>query len=166
MIYLIDGYNLFHAAGYALPTGATRTAFESARNRFLDWLANAKSLRNGEAEFRCIFDAPNATVNFGSSSHRGVRYTFTYQQTADDLIEEVLRREARAKAMTVISNDGRLRDSALRSGALWMPCGDFVDLVNEGAPAPKAKSKSEAAEKPSAPGDELQELLKAFQQPK
>jgi len=166
MLYLIDGYNLFHAAGFAPPKVAPRSAFDSARGRFLDWLATSPLLRSGDVDFRVIFDAQNSGTDLGSRSHRGVQITFSFRKTADDLIEEILGANSRRKEMTVISNDGRLRDAALRASCFWLGCDDFLDALTKSLPKKKPALLPPATEKPTPTNDELEELLKVFQQPR
>ncbi len=166
MLYLIDGYNLFHAAGFAPPKAAPRSAFDSARARFLDWLATSPLLRSGDADFRVIFDAQNSGTDLGSRSHRGVQITFSYRKTADDLIEEILGANNRRKEMTVISNDARLRDASLRASCFWQSCNDFLDALTQSVPKKKATPPATTSEKPTPTHDDLEELLKVFQQPR
>jgi hypothetical protein len=118
--YLIDGYNLLHAVGWAtrkMPSGT----LEAARRRLLDWLADSIPLKSGAVVFRVVFDAQKGTAPSVGQSHRGVRVQFAYRRTADDLIEELLDAEPTPGGVTVVSNDGRLHEAAHRQHRLDLP---------------------------------------------
>ena len=168
MTFLIDGYNLLHAVGFAPGPNTARKAFDAARTRFLDWLATSAPLRNGKDDYHVVFDAQNAPVNLGGSNHRGIRVTFSYRQTADDLIETLIANSDRRTDVCVVTNDGRLREAALHGGCQWMNCNEFLDrLLDKPATSAKtAKPKPGVVEKPNPTAEELVELLRAFQQPK
>ena len=110
MTFLIDGYNLMHAAGLA-HRAMPAVQFDRARTRFLDWLADGAKAR---AELRVVFDAQQAPTPSLESIHRGVRVRFAFGQTADDLIEELVATEQQPKSLTVVSNDSRAREAARR----------------------------------------------------
>lgn len=163
MRFLIDGYNLMHAAGY-LAVAPRRGRLEPVRRRFLDWLADAG--RGRAAEFRVVFDAAAAPAYSPEAVHRGVRVRFAYRQTADDVIEELLVAEADPRAVVVVSNDGRLHEAARRRRAAAWACERFADWVVSGEPTP-VPARPEPPEKPDAvPADEAAELLRAFDRPK
>lgn len=151
MRFLVDGYNLMHAAGYltAKPSGK----LEPIRRRFLDWLAGVG--RTKAAELHVVFDGPSAS---GESDHHGVRVRFG--RTADDEIESLL---DRAAGFVVVSNDSRLHEAARRAGAAAWRCEQFLDWIisepaNAVVPLPE----------PEKPADAIAdaELLAAFQQPR
>ena len=161
MRFLLDGYNLMHAVGAAPPPGSTRTHFDSARTRFLDWLADSPALRGGGHAVRVVFDAQNSTRDFGTSTHRGLTITYSFGQTADDLIEALISVEPNPQAVRVVSNDARLREFARRHQCRPMTCGEFVDWLAEAPASPTRDGASE--EKPTAmPDDEMAELLRVF----
>jgi predicted RNA-binding protein with PIN domain len=165
--YLIDGYNLLHAVGWAsrrMPAGA----LEAARRKLLDWLADAGRLKSGAAVFRVVFDAQKGTAPSVGQSHRGVRVQFAYRRTADDLIEELLDAEPTPGGVTVVSNDGRLREAARRAGNRGWTCQEFVDCLIEAERAAPGSPQHRPPEKPDgpAPADEAAALLRAFEAPK
>lgn len=156
MQFLIDGYNLMHAAGYLTSKASGR--LEPIRNRFLDWLAGiAKTKAVG---MRIVFDGQDSNRKSKETEYRGVRVRFSSSQTADDDIESILKS---AGAGIVVSNDSRLHEAARRANAEAWRCERFLDWVI-------AKESSTVlvpviSEKPSTVGDEA-ELLAAFQQPR
>lgn len=161
--FLIDGYNLMHAAGF-LATRPKRGRLDPVRRRFLDWLADAG--RGRAAVFRVVFDAAAAPAYSPEADHRGVRVRFAYRQTADDLIEELLSADGEPGGLTVVSNDGRLHEAARRRQVRAWSCERFVDWVVSAEPTPPPAAPP-APEKPDAvPAAEADELLKAFERPK
>src|SRR5436190_22539686 len=86
--------------------------FDRARTRFLDWLADGAKDR---AELRVVFDAQQAPAPSVETIHRGVRVRFAFRQTADDLIEELVAVEQKPDALTVVSNDTRVREAGRRA---------------------------------------------------
>ena len=163
MRYLIDGYNLLHAAGFAPPPGGPRAAFDAARRRFLDWLAASPAVRPDPAALRVVFDAQNSARDLGSTAHRGLVVTFSFRQTADDLIEAFLSVEPHPHALTVVSNDGRLKEFARRKRCPHLDCGAFVDWLFAPPPSPDGPPVPAPDDKPPPDWpDEMDALLKAF----
>jgi predicted RNA-binding protein with PIN domain len=124
MRYLIDGYNLLYALGLARKHGG-RAAWDKARRDLLDWLAD----RHGAAttEVTVIFDAQNSLGGVVEEFHRGLRVLRDRGRTADDMIEDLLQDEKSPRTLTVVSNDGRVREAASRRGAHVRRCSEYVD---------------------------------------
>jgi predicted RNA-binding protein with PIN domain len=165
--FLIDAYNLMHAAGL-LRQGLPLGGLERARTRFLDWLADGAKGR--DAVLRAVFDAQDAPAASPESDHRGVRVRFAFRRTADDEIEELLAAEQHPSRVTVVSNDTRVQEAGRRRGSAVYTCEDFVDWLIAGAEqAPVAHaSGSPTPEKPvpDATADEMAAWLAAFSAPK
>jgi predicted RNA-binding protein with PIN domain len=162
--FLIDGYNLMHAAGLATRT-MPAAQFERARTRFLDWLADGAKDR---AELRIIFDAQHAPTPSLESAHRGVRVRFAFRQTADDLIEELVAAEPRPERLTVVSNDSRVREAARRAACTVLACEEFIDwlISSAGERDSEPGSNAPAPEKPEPTSGDVDELLHVFDKPK
>jgi uncharacterized protein len=161
--FLIDGYNLMHAAGY-LASRPKPPRLGPVRGRFLDWLATSAGGR--AAEVRVVFDAAAAAGDSPEAVHRGVRVRFAYRRTADDLIEELLAGDGDPGSLAVVSNDGRLHEAARRRQVRAWSCERFVDWLVGGEPTP-LPDPPPAPEKPDAvPEGEAEELLRAFGRPK
>jgi hypothetical protein len=156
--FLIDGYNLMHAAGVVGHRKVDR--LPPARKRFLDWLADAA--RGRDDTLRVVFDGQAAPADTGEETHRGIQVRFAYRATADDAIEEELARTARG-GVVVVSDDSRLHEAARRRHCEAWGCTKFTDWLIE--PAKRETVVMEAVEKPAAVGNE-EELLKAFTEPK
>jgi predicted RNA-binding protein with PIN domain len=162
--YLIDGYNLLHAVGLAA-RGLPRKGLERARTKLLDWLAD--SLRDRPDVLRVVFDAQAAPAPSAEADHRGVRVRFAYRQTADELIDELVHAERHPARLTVVSNDGQVRDAGRHRGCAVLTCQEFVDwLIGAAlvarAPGPPAPDKPE----PTVTESEKAAWLAAFSQPK
>jgi predicted RNA-binding protein with PIN domain len=126
MRYLIDGYNLLHALGLARKTGG-RAAWDRARRDLLDWLADRHGVAAGDVTV--VFDAQNSLGGVVEESHRGLRVLRHRGRTADDVIEDLLGDERSPETLTVVSNDGRVREAATRRGAGILKCGEYVDQL-------------------------------------
>ncbi len=163
MTFLIDGYNLMHATGI-LGVGTPVGGLERARKRFLDWLATASKERT--ALLRVVFDAQSAPKQSPESDHRGVRVLFSFRQTADDLIEELLAVEKMPAQVTVVSNDTRLQAAGKRRGTGVYTCEQFVDwLITDANESPSPPLQPDKPEQ-SATEDEMAAWLSAFSTPK
>jgi predicted RNA-binding protein with PIN domain len=156
---LIDGYNLMHALGFVNPR--TKSAgLVAARRRFLDYVA--ERVHGRDLHVAVVFDASNAPPHVeAETQYRGMTVYSAKHQEADDLIEELIHRQAAPKQLVVVSNDRRLRKAAerrrcgyLRSDAFL----DWLDRVGEGRDAPP---RAEAGEK-ALPTHSLEEWLREF----
>ncbi|MFO0806958.1 MAG: NYN domain-containing protein, partial [Gemmataceae bacterium] len=132
-------------------------ALARGRTRLLDWLAD----RGTGHTLLVVFDGGGNSRSSGESLHRGVRVRFSFQQTADELIEDLLRSERRPAKLTVISNDRQVQDAGRSRGCVVLGCEAFVDaLLAEPKAAPPP-----ADDKPPPRIDD-DDLLAAFSQPK
>lgn len=164
MAFLIDGYNLMYAVG-VYPAGPERAAFDSARRRFLDWVSGQSALKSWPV--RVVLDAQYAARDFGTTTHRGLVVTYTFNQTADDLIEALVATDANPQRLRVVSDDNRVRAAARRARCQVLSCAEFMDWLldngkGEEKPAPVPVPR---AEKPVPVSEEMDEYLKAFTEP-
>jgi predicted RNA-binding protein with PIN domain len=163
--YLIDGYNLMHACGVVRP-GLPAGGLERARTLFLDWLAERSKGR--AAVLRVVFDAQDAPGPSPESDHGGVRVRFAFHRTADDEIEELLAAEPQPARVTVVSNDGRIREAGRRRGCPIAACEEFVDWLIDDSPTKSEASHPPEPDKPDPhpTPDEMAAWLTAFSAPK
>lgn len=167
MAFLIDGYNLMYAVGVT-PVGPERSAFDAARRRFLDWLSSQPALKS--IPVRVVLDAQFASRDHGTTTHRGLVVTFSFNQTADDLIETLIATDRNPQRLRVVSNDHRIRGAARRGRCQVYSCEAFLDwtLANgdgeDAKPAPLPVPRS-TPDKPAPLSDEMDEFLKAFTVP-
>ena len=167
MQFLVDGYNLMHAAGMASPK-MKPGRLKAARGRFLDWIADTPGGRTRSATVRLVFDAQHGVGASPEAVHRGLRVRFATGETADDLIETLLLVEPVPTHITVVSNDNRVREAARRRGSTGWSCERFVDWLLSGGPVTPAIATPALSEKPESPlsDDEEADLLAAFTAPK
>jgi predicted RNA-binding protein with PIN domain len=161
MRYLIDGYNLLYALGLARKHGG-RAGWDRARRDLLDWLADRHGATAGDVTV--IFDAQNSLGGVVEESHRGLRVLRDRGRTADDMIEDLLRDEKSPRTLTVVSNDGRVREAANRRGAQVLRCSEYLDeLLGPRKVDSGKRPADEAAEKDVRPTPEEQaEWLRSF----
>ena len=162
MRYLIDGYNLMHALGLVRKAGG-ESAWAAARRQMLDWLADLLPARPADS-FLVVFDAQRSTGALESSRHRGVNVLLARGGTADEVIEDLAATETHPKQLTVVSNDHRLRDAALRHECGWTTCGAFTETVLR--PVKASIPAADDAKPDGADAAADAELLKVFSQPK
>jgi hypothetical protein len=146
MRYLIDGYNLLHELEVQLKRAGPR-GLEGARRRLLERLSRG---HGADADaVTVVFDAGRAPPGVpGRQEHRGLRVLFALGQEADDLIEELIRRDASPAQLTVVSNDRRLRDAARRRSCPVLGCLDYLEHLRR--PARPVELPAAEAAKPDA----------------
>lgn len=161
MSFLVDGYNLMYAAGAAPPPGGPRAAFDAARERFLLWLNGTPAVRGTSETVRLVFDAQNSTRDLGSTTRGRLLVTFSFGQTADDLIEALLAVERHPQTVGVVSNDGRVQASARRRGCPVLTCEAFLDWLRE-PPATDGRVAAADEKAVAMTPDELAALMRVF----
>jgi uncharacterized protein len=164
MLFLIDGYNLLHAVGWASKSMA-QSALEPARRKLLDWLAETDAFQGG-ARFRVIFDAQRGPAHAPKQmSHRGIKVEFAWRSTADDMIEEYLAAADTPREVVVVSNDTRLHEAARLVRAQGWSSQKFLDWLNQKEEAAQPPEAITAPEKPTGPPTpaEAETLLAAFE---
>ncbi|HUY34064.1 MAG TPA: NYN domain-containing protein [Pirellulales bacterium] len=117
MSLLIDGYNLLHASGI-VGRGLGPGGLERSRLALLNFVAEAVDTRD-LAHTIVVFDAANAPPGLPRSiMHRGLTVRFAAQyESADELIEELIRADSSPRRLTVVSSDHRLHRAARRRHA-------------------------------------------------
>ncbi|HRX79146.1 MAG TPA: NYN domain-containing protein [Pirellulaceae bacterium] len=122
MLTLIDGYNLLHVTGLAGPeisrSEIGRGALERARNALLNFLAS--SLDAEERQLTVVaFDSNDAPPGLPRElQHQGITVKFaTAYESADELLEELIRESSAPRRMTVVSSDHRVQKAARRRRA-------------------------------------------------
>lgn len=168
MRWLIDGYNVMHAAGMLGPR-LSREGFRRARRRFLDELAESLSA-TANHEVTVVFDARVPPGDFPiASSYRGTRVLFALgDEDADSRIEYILEHDSNPHNLTVVSSDRRIRQAARRRRARPMTADDFWDQKDRlGRPEPpKARAANRSSKEIDREGlvdpDEARFWVEAF----
>jgi predicted RNA-binding protein with PIN domain len=131
MLWLIDGYNLMHAAGAIGGKELGREAFQRKRRRFLNELADSLGVERAR-ETTVVFDANSPPADFAlETSYKGLNLIFALgDENADARIEQLLGQHSAPRALTVVSSDRRIRQAATRRRARAIKAEDFLDLVD------------------------------------
>jgi len=125
MLLLIDGYNLLHASDIFADPGAVDESpegqFEATREALIGFVAEAV----GEKRARrttIVFDAADAPPGLPHSFRRqGVMIRFARrQQSADDLIGELIEASRQPKQLLVVSSDHAVQRMARQAGASYV----------------------------------------------
>jgi predicted RNA-binding protein with PIN domain len=158
MRYLIDGYNLLHATGHLSRRGG-RFSLEGARRALLQALAD----RFAEGAVTVVFDARHAPPGVRPErDDHGVHIVYTTEGEADDLIEDLIRKESAPQYLTLISNDHRLREAARLRGCRQIECVAFFADLGSRHPPPVAPP-AEAPDKPDGVSmTEVEDWIRIF----
>jgi uncharacterized protein len=127
MRWLIDGYNVMHAAGMLAPK-LGREGFRRARRRFLDEVAEILPVEHNGG-VTVVFDAKVPPGDFPvASTYRGVRLIFALgDEDADSRIEYIIGQDSSPGTLTVVSSDRRIRQAASRRRARPLTADAFWD---------------------------------------
>lgn len=116
MKLLVDGYNLLHASGvFGHPTDAP--TLETARRALLGCLAQYLSPRD-RARTTIVFDGKDAPRGLPSvQAFESMQILFSRrQQSADDLIAELIAAEKQPRELLVVTSDHGVQRSARQRG--------------------------------------------------
>jgi predicted RNA-binding protein with PIN domain len=151
--WLIDGYNVLHAAGLLGPK-LSRDGFRRARRRFLDEVATMLPAGRDD-DVTVVFDASVPPGDFPlSSSYRGVRVVFALgDEDADSRIEYLIGHDSSPKTLTVVSSDRRIRQAASRRRSRPLTADEFWDLKDHLRPAVPASEDTGPPEDRDGPPD-------------
>jgi predicted RNA-binding protein with PIN domain len=155
--FIVDGYNLMHFLGLVRPQGPK--SLEKSRIALQEWLRKSHGARI--ANVTLVYDGrfserPKQEIQ----DDHGLRVQFSTGESADDLIEELLRHHTQPQRLTIVSNDRRIQEAARRRGAIPSSCNDYLDAIMEQGHAPPPIPK--VPEKPAASADEVAHWLKEF----
>jgi predicted RNA-binding protein with PIN domain len=158
--FLIDGYNLLFSLGMHYQHARGSTMLEKARGRLLDRLSRAHAERGGNV--LVVFDArqvPPRAVTEQVVANVHVRFTRS-GDTADDVIEDLIRRETAPRRLTVVSGDRRIQAAARRRECVTWDCDEYLDWLER--PLSPAKPPRQAERPAGVSPEEADEWLRAF----
>ncbi|MBN1395126.1 MAG: NYN domain-containing protein [Pirellulales bacterium] len=150
MPLLIDGYNLLYASGI-MGRGIGPGGLERSRLALLNFLA-ASIEPDQLTRTTIVFDAADAPRGLPRAvRHRGITVRFAAQHdSADALIEELIRAESAPRRLTVVSGDNRIRRAARTRRAKSVSSDDwYAELVR--AQRLREQAGSESPERPPVP---------------
>jgi uncharacterized protein len=156
MPFVIDGYNLLFALGFTSRHWGPH-ALEKSRDDLLAWVE--KAVADSAPSVVIVFDGRQEFRGRAIGRRpSGLEVRFTADQLADDAIEELIRKEANPRRLTVVSSDHRIQEAARRRGCEAWDSTHFIDWVLEqGAPAPPKPAPPKPAPpatKPDSTSDE------------
>lgn len=146
--YLIDGYNLLHAAGW-FPAQVGPHSLEKARGRLL---AQLTAGHGHEAAVTIVFDSHHAPPNVPAVQHiRGVEVLFAVDYPeADDLLEELIQHHSSPRQLMVISDDHRIQQAGRRRHCQILGCADYLkQLPQLRARTDKVHTEAEKQDQPT-----------------
>jgi predicted RNA-binding protein with PIN domain len=150
MRYLLDGYNLAYALGLIRGKVASGS-LELIRKSLLQHLMQLPGTDPGAVTI--VFDAQRAPAWVPDRQQQhGFTVLFSRQELADDLIEDLVRRETQPTHLTVVSDDHRVREAARRRGCHARHCLDFVEALMR--PARPVATRAEQSDKPDTISEE------------
>jgi hypothetical protein len=150
MSLLIDGYNLLHATGIT-GQGTGPGGFQRSRLALLNFLA--ASIKPEElSQTTVVFDSHDAPWGLPRAlEHCGIAVRFAAKyESADALLEELIRADSTPRRLTVVSSDHRVQRAARRRKAkaidsdVW-----YAELVRARRERQEAASASPA--RPAVP---------------
>lgn len=126
MPFLIDGFNLFHAAQSVLPQG-----FDLGRSQLMSRLGSWSEL-TGE-KLTVVWDgrSPPTALAVQLGDKRIQEIYAGGIETADERIAKLLACETGPRELVVVSNDREVQQSARRRGARALECESFLKRVAE-----------------------------------
>ncbi|QDU88465.1 YacP-like NYN domain protein [Pirellulimonas nuda] len=145
-MFLIDGYNLLHAAG-VFAQGQAAGTLQAEREALLAMLAGRLTAKQRRVT-TIVFDAAGAPPGLpDTATHESIkiRYARGYED-ADALLEEIIEQHRAPKGMVVVSSDHRVQRAARSRGARWV---DSEQWVRE---LPRVKKRNPSDRLENAPG--------------
>lgn len=159
MALLIDGYNLLFAAGFSDPS-PTAPRLAHARLALLDFVASSVDPAE-RPRTTVVFDAAQAPCNLPRELlHREmlVRFAVGYA-SADELLEELIRRDSAPRRLVVVSSDHRVQRAARRRRATAIDSGEWYAraIARRAAFSPTSRRRHTGRDvgTPAAQGEKL-----------
>lgn len=124
MIMIIDAYNVIHAL--SVFEEKLGESLNSARDALISFCRTFKAAKPGIEKIILVFDGSSEVLGAMVPGRGGVEAVFTPTgEEADDRIARILRSLPVRTAVTVVSNDNSVRNSARATGARMMSAAEF-----------------------------------------
>lgn len=151
--YIIDGYNLLHAAGLGRDNYGPG-GLERSRNRLLRWLANRLDL-DERRRTTVVFDAPSRPPDTARrQSFEQMTILFNPPGSdADAVIEDLIASHSAPKQLDVISSDHRIQRAARRRKSIPVDSDDFFAELSRVEPVFPERAAAAPAAAPTDPRD-------------
>ncbi|HEV3119761.1 MAG TPA: NYN domain-containing protein [Gemmataceae bacterium] len=161
MQYVIDGYNLLHALGL-FRARAGPAALLKARVRLLQFLR--ENLGEQSSSATVVFDAQDVPAGLPEEEYyEGIHVRYAvHEPHADDLIEEIIRRQSVPSQLAVVSDDHRLQRAAERRHCKALGCSEFFDLLEQRRKQLPRPAGEDAGKPSGVSQDELRDWLRHF----
>jgi predicted RNA-binding protein with PIN domain len=163
---LIDGYNLLHASGI-IGRGRGPGGLQRSRQGLIEFLI--ASLDPAElARTTIVFDAAEAPPGLPRqyvASGITIRFASGYE-SADELIEELIRQDTTPRQLTVVSSDHRLHRAARRRKAAPVDSDRWYveQLRRRGQPTARQRKSRETKPIPDVTEAEIEYWIAQFSQ--
>lgn len=143
MKFLIDGYNLAHRL--TLPAGRI-SAERLAESR--DALLRHLAARHGDASgsVTVVFDCSRSFGVPAREIRHGIDVRNALGETADDLIERLIAGHEAPRALTVVSDDRRIKSAARRRHCRALGCDFYLEELDRPVRPPRT-------DRPDKPAD-------------
>ncbi len=125
---IIDGYNVIFA--WDDLNALAQTDLDGARSRLMSILSNYAAFT--KRDITLVFDAYKVPGNMGhESKYNNIKVVYTKEhETADVYIEKLIAAMGRNPRVRVVTSDGLIQLSAVRSGVFRMSAAEFEREVN------------------------------------
>ncbi|WP_417851383.1 NYN domain-containing protein [Thalassoglobus sp.] len=149
--FIIDGYNLMHAAGLARENYAPG-GLERSRNRLLSVIRHGLT-QEQRSHTTVVFDGQGTQGGFSPEfQFHGILVTFSSSgQEADDLIEEFIAAHSFPKNLFVVSGDHRLHKAARTRKAQAIDSTEFFEQLVRSRKERLGQTGSESVAEPEKP---------------
>ena len=125
---IVDGYNMIFCCGWQ-GTAKHSLALERSRDRLISELAMRVPF-NRRSKITIVFDAKTSPIRASSDEETEKGFQVVYArgfEDADSMIELLIQEHSTPKSLSVVSNDNRIKQAAMRRRATAIECDDWLD---------------------------------------
>ncbi len=161
-VLIIDGYNLIEAAPELFKKMPT---LESRREHLIKIIHSTPHLRN--VKIVVVFDGNSPKGIPKKYQQHNIQIIFSGdQQEADQIIQDMVRREASGKSLHIISSDREIQNTASDHHAQISSSQEFWKRLRRNQSIKRSSNKSDTANKEELSQREVQEWLNIFRKGK